>query len=546
MRILRILKRHKLAIFIVLLSFIGAILRSFNLNWGSPFYFHPDERNIASAIVNLQFPNQMNPHFFAYGSFPIYLIYFTVFLINSFHKSQDVFIQGIFISRFYSAFLSILIIPSLYLLGKKLEGKKIGIIAAAFGTFCVGFIQFAHFGTFEMWLTFLGVWLLYFSLDLTKKIKLSTIFIVGAIFGLLMSTKISSFPLIMLPTVSIFINLYSKKKIHFAILLTILKSITILCVSFLVFMLTNPYVFLNFSSFISSMRYESSLAIGTLPVFYTGEFFNSIPIVFQFIRIYPFLLNPLLTFLFIPSFVYILILYFKKRNPFHLLLITCFLLLFLPQTFLSAKWTRYIVATLPFMYLIIAIGFFNFIEFLNKEKHTLFNYQYTGISLIVIVSFIFSVSYFITVFVKQDSRIHASLWAKKNIPRSSIVLSEIYDMGIVPFNQYLQNITLFNFYDLDHTPEIKKAQLNNLLLESEYVILPSQRILKTRLINKDKFPIGNKFYNNLLNGTLDFRKIYETSCDVFCKITYLGDPIFSFEQTVNVFDRPNVIIFKKI
>ena len=65
-------------------------------------------------------------------------------------------------------------------------------------------------------------------------------------------------------------------------------------------------------------------------------------------------------------------------------------------------------------------------------------------------------------------------------------------------------------------------------------------------MNKNKFPIGNKFYKNLLNGDLGFKKIYETPCDIFCKIIYLGDPVFSFEQTTNVFDRPPVFIFKKI
>src|SRR3989344_5461922 len=88
---------------------IGAFLRFYNLNWGQPFYFHPDERNIASSVSQLKFPYQMNPNFFAYGSFPIYLIHFTVTIVNFFSKAQDIFVQSIIISRFYSATLSLLI-----------------------------------------------------------------------------------------------------------------------------------------------------------------------------------------------------------------------------------------------------------------------------------------------------------------------------------------------------------------------------------------------------------------------------------------------------
>ena len=528
--------KNKLSIYIFLLTLIGGFFRFYNLNWGSPFYFHPDERNIASSIVNLQFPNQMNPHFFAYGSFPIYLIYFTAYFSNLITKSQLIFDQAIIIGRFYSAFLSVLLIPSIYYVGTKLVNKRVGIIAATFCTLSVGLIQFSHFGTFEVWLTFLGVWLFYFSLRLLKDLSLKNIVITGAIFGLLMATKISSLPLFILPIVAIILSLFEKiktQKIYLLLIKIIIKIIILIFISFIIFAAFSPYVFLDFKSFLSSMRYESSVALGTLPVFYTGEFFNSAPILFQFLKIYPFLINPILTVLFIPSFVFVFILYLKKRNFSYLLLIACFLLLFIPQAFLFAKWTRYILPTLPFMYLMLAI----FLEkFINKKI----------LNIIIFISMVFAGSYFINTYTRDDTRIQASIWAKKNISADSRILSETYDLGIVPFNSAFRNISLFNFYDLDQTPDIKSLELENFLSQSQYIILPSQRILKTRLVKNDKFPNGYKFYSELVDGKLGYKKIYETSCDIFCKITYLGDPVFSFEETTNVFDRPTVSIFKKI
>ena len=527
------IKNNKLLIFIFLLSLIGGFLRFYNLNWGSPFYFHPDERNIASSVTQLNFPNQMNLHFFAYGSFPIYIIYFTGLIINLFLKSQDLFVQSIFLSRFYSAILSLLLIPSIYLIGKKLYNKKVGLLSAVLSTFSVGLIQFAHFGTFEIWLTFLGLWLFYFSLKLTKDLNFKNIIIAGIIFGLLVSTKISSLPLIVLPVLSMLIAYVSGKKSALSIFKTTIKGLSLILISIAVFAFCSPYVFLDLKSFASSMQYESSVAFGTLPVFYTGEFFNSIPILFQFTKIYPFLINPILTIIFIPSFFYVCFKWIETKDPKYLILNTFYLILFLPQAFLFAKWTRYIVPTMPFTYLIIAI----FLErFINKKI----------LNIIVLICIIFAAFYLITAFVKKDTRIEASIWAKENIPGNSTILSEVYDMGIVPFNQYFKKITLFNFYDLDQIPNVKESELSNVLLETEYVIIPSQRILKTRMINKNKFPSGHKFYNELVNENLVFEKIYETPCDIFCKIIYLGDPVFSFEQTANAFDRPSVFIFKKI
>ena len=528
--------KNKLSIYIFLLILIGGFFRFYNLNWGSPFYFHPDERNIASSIVNLQFPNQMNPHFFAYGSFPIYLIYFTAYFSNLITKSQLIFEQAIIIGRFYSAFLSVLLIPSIYYVGTKLVNKRVGILAATFCALSVGLIQFSHFGTFEVWLTFLGLWLFYFSLKLKESISIKNVVTVGIVLGLLVATKVSSLSLSIIPAFSLLLNYFSKKdkknSPYFIYSRYTGIFAVILCVASVVFFAVSPFTILDFPSFLSSIRYESSVAFGTLPVFYTGEFFNSVPILFQFTKIYPFLLNPILTILFISSFFYLSFKGIKNKNLKYLLLNTCYLILFLPQAFLFAKWTRYIVPTLPFIYLITSIAL---IDFFSMKK--IAYYRCIGILVITIFSFVFAVSYFATSLIQKDTRIQASLWAKENIPTYSSILSEVYDMGIVPFNQYLKDISLFNFYDLDQTPDIS---------QSEYIILPSQRILKTRLVNNDKFPNGYKFYSELIDGKLGYKKIYETSCDIFCKITYLGDPIFSFEETTSVFDRPTVFIFKKI
>src|SRR6266550_3653895 len=113
-------KKH--IIIVCILTLLGGLLHFYNLNWGAPFYFHPDERNIASAVSQLQFPHHMNPQFFAYGSLPIYTIYFTGYLTNyvlSFLNPAPstltpTFGEAILLSRIYSAFFATLLIPLLF------------------------------------------------------------------------------------------------------------------------------------------------------------------------------------------------------------------------------------------------------------------------------------------------------------------------------------------------------------------------------------------------------------------------------------------------
>jgi len=541
-----IIKNKLLLIFIL----IGCFLHFYNLNWGYPFYFHPDERNIASSVSQLQFPDKMNPNFFAYGSLPIYAIYFTGvifnFLTNNLPIQNVLFENALLISRFYSAFFATLLIPILFLLGKKLKDEKTGLFASFFALTSVGFIQYSHFGTFEMWLTFFSTLLFWVCL---QKVTHKTILLAGIIFGTLVAVKISSLILLPIPILILISQTKLPRNMIFklggllAISNFVKNTILIILTSGLVYFLTNPFVITDYDSFRGSMDYESSLVIGTLPVFYTGEFFNTTPMLFHFLNIYPFLINPLITILFIVSSIYILFITIKKKNlSYYLLFSTCYLL-FLSQAFFFAKWTRYIVPTLPFIFLIVGIFLSDFLQFLKKSSLM----KYLILTIVILTGILFSISFFITTFVREDTRIAASEFAAKNIPSQSRILSEVYDMGIVPFNSSLPNIKLFNFYDLDNnSPESTPDSLKFNLETSDYIILPSQRLLKTRLLNGDKFPIGNEFYKNLVDGKLNYKKIYETPCDIFCKIVYLGDPVFSFEQTANVFDRPQILIFKKI
>lgn len=523
------MNKHKTIIFLLLITLIGAFFRFYNLLWGATFYFHPDERNIASSVSQLHFPGQMNPHFFAYGSFPIYLIYFLGIiwnnlssLISHLSSSSSVsFEQAILTSRFFSALLSTLLIPSIFFIAMKMKNQMAGVLAAIFTAIGVGVIQFAHFGTFEIWLALLSVWLFYLCLRLTENASVKNIALTGMLIGLLLAIKISSLVFLLFPLLALNSFLLNKKYIF-------IKYSLIVCIAFVTFVITSPFAILDFTAFISSIKYESSVALGTLPVFYTGQFLNTVPVVFQFLHIYPFLLNSLVTIIFVLSFIYLLFLNFKKPSPLYKLLAAFYLILLISQAILFAKWTRYMVPTLPFIYLIIAITVSDFIKILKKGG-------YYALGIILLISTIFTLSYFVAVYTQPDSRIEASLWAKENIPANSKILSEVYDLGITPFNPYFPHITLFNFYD-EFIPALDNY---------DYIILPSQRIMKNRLKNPQQFRSGYKFYNSLFNGTLGFTKIYQTPCDIFCKITYMGDPVFALEETVNVFDRPTVFIFQK-
>lgn len=538
--------------YVLLFILSGIFFRLYNLSWGSPFFFHPDERNIASSISQLSFPDKLNPHFFAYGSLPIYITYFAGVLINFFENlfSQSVkdlrivsFENAILTGRVISSFLSIASLLLIYWSGMRFFGKTAGIISLLLASLSVGFIQYAHFSTFESWLTFFTL-LLFYSLTLyALNNKFSHLLLSSVVLGILISIKISSLiylPLCILIFFILDLKLFlKKKKKTFALFeqiilrLCMFAGITILMVNF-----TSPYFWIDNNAFITSLKYESDVALGTLRVFYTQAFENSIPILYQSNKVYPFILNPILAIVSVIS-ISIAILFYIRNRDIKILLVLIFLIVtYLSQAFLFVKWIRYYIPTLPFIYLIFGIILAGFL------KSKLFNkrIRVISVSFILLISFIYSVAYFKTVLYSPDTRIEASEWAKNNIKRDAPILSEVYDLGIVPFNRYFNSIVLHNFYDLE-TENNNSKELSDLLTNSEYIIFPSHRILETRLANPAVYPRGHAFYASVTNKYL---KIYQTPCDIFCKILYLGSPQFSLEQTASVFDRPTVTIYKNV
>lgn len=551
---LRSISNQSTILILLLLIFLGGFLRVYNINWGAPFYFHPDERNIASSISQLQIPHNLNPHFFAYGSLPLYTILFIGGLINigsSCSTLQGIchisFEQAIIIGRILSATFSILLIPLVFGIGRKIGGKAVGLIASFFAALSIGLIQYAHFATFEMWTTFFAVFQLLLVLFYLKHHAKKIFGLLILITGILIAIKISNFVFLAVPFTLLLFTLFekrdlSKRKIlKQSIRVSILGAISLIFL-FCFFIITNPYAYLTNTEYTNSLTYESSVAIGTLDVFYTGEFFNSLPVIFQMTKVFPFLLNPILTPIAAIACIYTIVMAVKKRSAILLFLILSFSLLFFSQSFLYVKWIRYMVPTLPFLYLMIAYMTVDLFHLL-KQNTLLQKLFVVFIGIVLLTSFIFSYSFFHAVYVEEDTRIAARDFARENIDHNSSILSEVYDMGIVPFNDVFHRITLFNFYDLDSQGEAVRYDLEHELQKTDYLILPSQRIITTRLSHPEKFPVGNNFYKSLTNQKT-YEKIYETPCSLFCRIAYLGNPMSGYEGTATVFDRPSLMIFR--
>jgi len=597
--------------------------RLLKLNWGLPYPMHPDERNMAESVqkLNCQFldggislKNCFNPYFFAYGQLPLYFSYLLTLFLKFFNGNLGdpiSFAEAVFSLRLIAAFASIInffvIIKIIFLLKKRLSLNEYLFIAPLI-IFSPFFIQFAHFGTTESLLMLLYSLLCYYSLVLINTVNRQKIrrliFLLGFLVGLSVAVKVSSI-IFFLP---VFLTIFYTTKIKFGNFQKIFFQLFLFFSSAIFFaVIFSPHNFISFSDFIASFNYESAVATGKIKVFYTKQFDASIPIVFQLVKIFPFVFGYPLFFL---SIVGIFFLNWddKKINLLRIFFITYFL----PTSFLYTKWTRFMAPIFPLMIIFaifIALSIrsaviknhgqsprffvslcappsagnnyiasstgktrgFRSLEIKNKRQFLLYPLFIFGYLILVMPGIAF-----LTIFRSDDVRFTASRWIYKNIPAKSFILSEtanVIDIPIQPpnYSSDLKNYRYvsFNFYNLDEDINLQN-ELNFYLKQANFIIIPSRRIFLnyycpaeknkwfTEVISgyfpgrcekvRKEYPLLNHYYDNLFSNNLGFKELIKFY--PYPKITLFGKTFFEFndesaEETYTVFDHPVIRIFKR-
>lgn len=555
----------KKAIFI-LLFFVLLYTRVVGIGWGLPYPMHPDERNMADAVTQITLLKPYSPSFWSYGGFQINIAHFFLVAKHTLGRVHTpiAFLESIIMLRLISAFFSI--ISALYIvriIKKYTRNKEILFATYLVATFSPALIQMAHFGTTESALTFFLIALTYYSLDLTvskeKRSNLTTYVIIGILLGMAIATKVTAVFFIVGPMFAFMTHLLSHKKATFVsrIRNTGIFLITLGLSTGLTAILFSPHYLLYFKEFSGSLLYERSLVTGVIDVFYTRQFFESIPLLFQMKHVFPYMLG-------VPIFIFSLCGFFLlpwKDAKYNLLRIVL-LAYFLPTAFLYTKWARYQTPVIPLL-TIFAMLFFTALFY--KSRNTVL---FFCVSILIIPGLAY-----LSIYIQPDVRFVASRWIYQHIPTGSTILSETANVIDIPvqftadttiFKNY--NVTQFDFYNVD-TDSLLQQKLPQEINSADYIIIPSRRVFmnhtcldKYEVLSikneglrceklKKKYPILNNYYESLFEGKLGFKEVEHITA--YPRLALFGKTIIEFpdeqaEETWTVFDHPTIRIFKRI
>ena len=194
------------ALLLIAVVGVAAYLRLVGLDWDEGFHLHPDERFLAlveSAIQPVDSlrayfdtttstlnPNNVGYGFFVYGTFPVFLVRYVAEWVGK-ASYYEVYLVG----RVLSAAADLLTLVVLFLIGRRLFGLRVGLLAAALYGAAALPIQQSHFFTVDTFTNLFAVASFLFAVRAMLKHNWLDYPLFGLMLGLGMASKISIFPL---------------------------------------------------------------------------------------------------------------------------------------------------------------------------------------------------------------------------------------------------------------------------------------------------------------------------------------------------------------
>jgi len=560
--ILQFVNKYRLTLILVLILSAGFLFRIYNINWDSGHYFHPDERAIIMFASPLMLPanfeeflsteSPLNPRFFAYGNFPLYLLKISAQLLSFFDEQLVQYGHLHLVGRVISAIFDTATIFLIFILGRRIKNAYLGVVSAFCYAIFVFPIQTSHFFAVDTMLTFFLIATLLALQNWVHKPSFKTSLMIGVQFGLSLATKVSALifaPIIFFGIIYFVIN----KRAH---LRDIIFSICIYAgyiatATIFVFFITLPYALIDFAEFLNQTTLQSKMSSDPFLFPYTLQYVGKIPYLYELKNIIFFGIGIPLSLSAIAGILLLTATVIRKREMRTTPAITTLLffwIYFIAFGSFAVGWMRYMLPIYPI--LAIGSGFLLFKIYITISKkipsHTL---KLVGILLFAI--FLIYPMSFMSIYLKPNTRVQASNWINANIPPGSSIAIEHWDDALPIHGADIYTMITLPLYEPD--TEQKWIGINDSLALSDYLIIASNRLHAPlqRMTNCEDLPADRcyqrtaKYYKELFAEERGFKKVAEFS--EYPSIPFVGIELNDqgADESFTVYDHPKIIIFRK-
>lgn len=600
------LERHPLLL-PALIILLGAIFRLFNINWDAGHQLHPDEREIymvisgANGNVPLGLPTSisqffavqepsggspLNPHFFAYGSLPFYLLAAISTVVAFIGQHVPGFSSwalantygGLpYVGRPLAAGLDLLSVALIFLLGRRVFGYWTGVLAMALVAFTVLNIQLAHFYTVDtVLLPFVLLTLLGATSIVTRGSGL-TYLLTGVAMGAAMATKTTALLLIIPVGAAAVLSgwnaarwepgagsrLDALRRHYGRTAVEVNRALQWVLATFLVaalsFALFEPYGVLDRATLLRDIAEQNSFLVSNNPPFgvpFTIQYAGTTPYIYQFQNIVFWSLGiPLGLTAFLGVLVFGVRAIRLKIDPRALVLLVWIVPYFLFVGRFFAKFNRYMLPITPVMTI---LGAAVLVWLATHATRRLRPPGWAAIALVLVVSFGYSLAY-MNIYANPNTRVEASSWIYAHIPSGTRIAVESPWDDTLPMPQAEGSPTQYpNQINLDlYATECsdarvclpadvnrKVANITDALRNARYIIMSSERLVASIPKLPARYPIAVRYYQLLAAGKLNFRLV-----KVFQRHPQLGPIVvhdYPADESFHVYDHPIVRIYRQV
>ena len=539
-------------------------LRFYGLDWddGYPFTPHPDERAILMNVGELRLPplgdlhllgsaedSPWNPGWFPYGSFPLYLLKLVQYGYGWLTgvDLHDLRIAG----RAISALADLAAVGVIYLLGRRVYGRREGLLAAFMASVAVIHIQLSHFYAVDTLLALFVVAALYFMYRIAQDGRPRDSVLAGVFIGLGLATKVSQAPILL-----VFVTA------HFLFVIAALRSAAEpaatrervrlslrgiaggVAAALAVLVVTQPYMLLDWSHFYGDFVEQSEMVRRIRDYPYTRQYIDTTPywyhvsqlsawglgwpmgiaawggLVYAALRGSPVRFGlaylavgwilPMAVLLVSTSILAIaaasliavvstvsMVPLRSRESRGDLLLLAWVLPYLLVIGALEVKFLRYLIPVTPVLLLFGARLMLAVWDGLSRSRPGLRPVAAAGGVLILAATAFYAFAY-LSIYGEPHTAIRTADWLKSNVSEGSVVLKEHWE-EIIPGVGGMRELPLYE----DDTPQ-KVGRVSDMLAEADYLVFYSNRLYGTIPRLPERYPVSREYYRALFTGRLGY------------------------------------------
>ena len=705
-------------VLLVLILLVAFALRAYNIRWDEGKLTHPDERStVAFYAPTMRWPQDwstaldpqkstFNPLWdrnaghrrsYTYGHFPLYLLTIsadlagrTAPLFEKLGASPETvnfvrLLKGVpgyaYVGRFLMAVADTLTVYLVYLIARKLYGRRAGLLAAAFSAFAVTQIQLAHFFAVDPISATFTLLALYGAMLMGERRTAGAAVLTGVGAGLAIASKFSALPILAAPVVATLFpmikrhlkgrrsggeELHSEPVVGSATpsdragtatfgsatpsdpvsatpsdratpmfgsttpsdrvsatpsdrvsatpsdregtgmvgsatpshrvsatpshrvglshtpnlphsqspTLPISLLFISLLVALLVFTITSPFVFLDWSNWVQAViKEQGAMVRGEADFPFTRQYRGTVPYIYFFEQQLKWGMGWPLGIVALAGLAWALLrALLGKAKTGEWILLSWIVPYFGITGLFLAKFMRYMSPVVPLL-CVMGVGMLSAIDRWFGRKAEDVKEEEEGregkegrrplvplissispvslISLgILLLTMLWALAFVNGVYRYTHPWIAASRWIYANVPDGSVLASEHWDddlpLGLpepgADWGSHGYRIVDLPLYEDDN--ESKYQLLRSRLQEADYIVLSSNRLYASIPRLPERYPLTTKYYDLLFGGQLGFEKVAE-----FTTYPRLGPLVFrddSADESFTVYDHPKPMVFQKV